>query len=163
MSDFPPLGSPTPPPSPTGGAAPGWWQASDGNWYPPDQLPGGAPTFGAPPPYGAPPGYGVPPGYGYGYPPAVGTNGYAIAALISPLVMCGIGSIFGVIFGHMAMNQIKKTGENGRGMALAGLIIGYVSLVLVIAAIILVIAFGESSSNEFQPVDNEFGLGWVLR
>ena len=34
---------------------PGWWQASDGKWYPPEQAPGGAPG-------GGPAGMGVPPG-----------------------------------------------------------------------------------------------------
>lgn len=42
---------------------PGWWQASDGKWYPPEQAPGaqpGAPT--GPPAYGAAPAYGAPTG-----------------------------------------------------------------------------------------------------
>jgi uncharacterized RDD family membrane protein YckC len=57
---------------------PGWWQASDGKWYPPEQAPGAQPTApptSAPtsPPPGAPPaGYGAPaPAYGapaYGAP-----------------------------------------------------------------------------------------------
>jgi hypothetical protein len=34
---------------------PGWWQASDGNWYPPQQQPGYAPPRPPPPP--GPPGY----------------------------------------------------------------------------------------------------------
>ncbi len=46
---------------------PGWWQASDGKWYPPEQAPGGAPVgppagYGAP--AGGPPGYPQGPGYG---------------------------------------------------------------------------------------------------
>jgi uncharacterized membrane protein len=61
---------------------PGWWQASDGKWYPPEQAPGAAPQapaggYGAPQPgYGAPqPGYGVPPGYQpAGAAPAGGTG-----------------------------------------------------------------------------------------
>lgn len=43
---------------------PGWWQASDGKWYPPEQAPGAAPTGPPPGPAGAPPGYGTPPAYG---------------------------------------------------------------------------------------------------
>ena len=56
---------------------PGWWQASDGKWYAPEQAPGAVPT--APPPGFAPPGFAPPaaPGYppaapGYGMPPAYG-------------------------------------------------------------------------------------------
>ncbi|MBO9706549.1 MAG: RDD family protein [Arthrobacter sp.] len=48
---------------------PGWWQASDGKWYPPEQAPAAAP--GAPAPgYGAPPAYGAP-----AYGAAVGSDG----------------------------------------------------------------------------------------
>jgi hypothetical protein len=43
---------------------PGWWQASDGKWYPPEQAPGAVPTGPPPGPAGAPPGYGTPPAYG---------------------------------------------------------------------------------------------------
>lgn len=35
---------------------PGWWQASDGKWYPPEQAPGAQPPAGAPAGYGAPAG-----------------------------------------------------------------------------------------------------------
>jgi Domain of unknown function (DUF4190) len=57
------------------------------------------------------------------------TNVLAIIALVTSLV--GI-HLAGIICGHIALNQIKTSGENGRGMALAGLIIGYVFLALVI-------------------------------
>ncbi len=47
-------------------------------------------------------------------------------ALFVPLV--------GAILGHVAMGQIKKTGEQGRGIALAGVIIGWVFTALVIVS-----------------------------
>ena len=55
---------------------PGWWQASDGKWYPPDQQPGPAPgqmPYGATPqqPYGY-----TQYGYGYGYGPTVTYSGF---------------------------------------------------------------------------------------
>ncbi len=54
---------------------PGWWQASDGKWYPPEQAPGaqpttppaGAPQPGAPAPGQQPGGFGQQPG-GYAQP-----------------------------------------------------------------------------------------------
>lgn len=52
------------------------------------------------------------------------TNVFAILALILGLLT----GFFGIIFGHIALSQIKKTGQPGHGMALAGLIIGYVWL-----------------------------------
>jgi hypothetical protein len=70
----------------------------------------------------------------------------AIASLVCSLVLwvlCGpIGPILGVIFGFVALNQIKQSGEGGRGMALAGIIIGGVAIVLGVLALILVIAYG---------------------
>lgn len=147
MADFPPLGGPT-----GGGAAsgpgPGWWQASDGNWYPPEQQPGYAT-----PSYGMPTGY----GYGYGVQASAATNGWAIASLVVSLISCGIGSLLGVIFGHVAMNQIKRTGGGGRGLAIAGLVIGYLGLALLIVAIIAVIAVGESTNDFNNDFGNDFG------
>jgi hypothetical protein len=151
VSDLP-TGSGGPP-------APGWWQASDGNWYPPDQVPGYAPTPPTPPPgYGAP---GANPyGYGYGYPlqPTQKNNGMALAALISSCVavfICGIGFILGVIFGHIALSQIKQTGEGGRGMAVAGLVIGYIGIVVMIVVLIALFAVSDG--------DNELNFDSIVR
>ncbi len=43
---------------------PGWWQASDGKWYPPEQAPGGQAGPGAPAGFGTPAAYGAPMGGG---------------------------------------------------------------------------------------------------
>lgn len=40
----------------------------------------------------------------------------------------GIPSILAVIFGHMGMNETRNNAKPGRGMALAGLITGYVGI-----------------------------------
>lgn len=61
------------------------------------------------------------------------TNGMAIASLVLSLV--GV-SVLGVIFGHVALNQISRTGQAGRSLALWGLALGY--LTLAITAIVLV-------------------------
>lgn len=66
----------------------------------------------------------------YGYPhnsapmQPTGTNGLAIASLVCAFIF----PLLGVIFGHIALNQINKTGQDGGGMAKAGLIIGYLSM-----------------------------------
>lgn len=49
------------------------------------------------------------------------TNTLAIIALILGIVV----PLGGIITGHIALGQIKRTGEAGRGLALAGTIIGY--------------------------------------
>ncbi|GAA4556168.1 DUF4190 domain-containing protein [Planotetraspora kaengkrachanensis] len=105
---------------------------------PPGGGSGGGPTGGYGPPggyYPPPNGPGHPPPAGpYGHrPPGGGTNGMAVAALVLAvvgLVMCGIPSILGAVFGHVAMRQIRRTGEEGRGMAIAALVVSYAAVVI---------------------------------
>jgi peptidyl-prolyl cis-trans isomerase B (cyclophilin B) len=106
------------------------------------------PPYGAyPPPYGAyPPPYGYPSGYP-GYPPPQPTNTMAIAALVCAFVFAPLG----IVFGHISLSQIKKTGEEGRGLALAGLIISYLitalTVLVVVMSVLMVIALGRSLEN----------------
>lgn len=61
------------------------------------------------------------------------TNTYALLAII----LAFISPLPAVIFGHMGLSQIKRNGDSGRGIALAGTIIGYVVLVSWAALIFL--------------------------
>jgi hypothetical protein len=93
------------------------------------------------PPQSTPP---SPSQYGAAGVPAQRTNVLAIVALILGIVV----PIGGIICGHIALSQIKRTGENGRGLALAGTIIGYVLTVLGIIVFIAYIAlFAALVSN----------------
>ena len=86
-----------PPPEPSPYAAP----------YPPSQ------PYAAPyPPYSPYP----PP-----YPPEPTTNVLAIVGFIASFFV----GLAGIICGHIALSQIRRTGEKGRGLALAATIIGY--------------------------------------
>jgi peptidyl-prolyl cis-trans isomerase B (cyclophilin B) len=74
-------------------------------------------TTPVPPPYG-----GYPPPYDpYGYSRPRPTNGMAIASLICAFLFAPLG----IIFGHISLSQIKRTGEDGHGLAVAGLVISY--------------------------------------
>jgi hypothetical protein len=57
------------------------------------------------------------------------TNSLAAWALILSIICLGLGSAGGVVFGFMALKQINQTGENGRGLAISGIVIGGVGLV----------------------------------
>jgi len=80
--------------------------------------------------------------------PVRGTNGYAIASLA-----CGLGQfVFGplatipaIVFGHMARYQIKRTGEQGDGLALAGLILGWATVILGILLLLIVVGVALSA------------------
>ena len=56
-------------------------------------------------------------------------------------------TILGVIFGHVSLSQIKKDGGNGRGMAIAGLVIGYIFIALFAIFWISVIANSSTNSD----------------
>jgi len=63
-----------------------------------------------------------------------------------------VGSIAGTVLGHIALRQIPKSGEKGRGMALAGTIVGWVGiglvvLLIVLFAIIWIVSVGSLSST----------------
>lgn len=65
--------------------------------------------------------YGQP---GYMQPQNAGTNVFAILALIFGI----LGGLLAIVFGHIALSQIHRTGEQGRGLAIAGLVLGYIFL-----------------------------------
>ncbi len=63
------------------------------------------------------------------------TNSLAVGALIAGIaawVVCPlIAATVAVVLGHISRNQIRRTGEGGTGMSIAGLILGYIQLVAV--------------------------------
>lgn len=150
---------PTPPPPPP---YPGAAQ------QPTQAYPGAVPSFVPAPPAAsgaAPSPYGSAPGQNASY-PVYGTPAYAAPAYAAPRpasglavtsLVCGIaGVVFGsflfwlvlpffasvvaIITGHLALRRMKTDpGVGGRGMALAGIIMGYVmvAIQLVVLAILL--------------------------
>jgi hypothetical protein len=107
------------PPTPAPG--PGWWLASDGRWYPPQ-----AATYG----------------YGQAAPAYTGprtTNALAVTSMILGIVwIFWLGSVLAIIFGHIALNQINHShgAQGGRGMAIAGLVLGYVGIGFLVLGVI---------------------------
>lgn len=103
-------------------------------WQPPHEQ--GQQPYSPPPPYGQQP-YGQQPypPYGQQYPgqgypqPSGGTNGLAIASLILAF-FCALA---GLICGIIALNQIRDRNQEGRGLAIAGIVISCISIVAGIA------------------------------
>jgi uncharacterized membrane protein len=54
----------------------------------------------------------------------------AIASLISSFtgLLCCIGSIVAIVLGTIALDQVKRTREDGYGLAVAGIVIGILGL-----------------------------------
>jgi preprotein translocase subunit SecG len=113
---------------------------------------GPPPGYGPPPHHGAP-GYGPPPGYGYpppGYPPVWRrpTNTMAILSLVLAFVFAPAGLVLGII----ARKQIRRTGEDGAGLALAGIIVGSIATALfVLLFVAMIVAFAAASSYSYGP------------
>ena len=121
---------------PAGYAPPGYQQPSGygGAPYPPPQF--GAPATGyGPPSY--PGGYYPAPDYLGGWGPAQGAsqpgmNGLAIASLICSFtgLLCCVGSIVAIVLGTIALDQVKRTRQEGYGLAVAGIVIGVAGLLV---------------------------------
>jgi Domain of unknown function (DUF4190) len=135
----------------------------------------GGPSYPpTPPPYGqsySPPGYpggyGGPPGYPGPYDPyqpyrdrSHETNGLATASLITSIVggllgiplsfVCFIGILIPIVgagLGVAALGQIKRTRQQGRGLAIAGIAIGVTAAVLLVILVVVVIAAMHSPSS----------------
>ena len=50
------------------------------------------------------------------------------------------GAIVAVVCGHVARSQIRRTGEQGDGLALAGMVLGYIGVVIPILIAVFIVA-----------------------
>ena len=125
----------------------GWWLASDGNWYPPEQRPGVAPPAPGYQPYQA-------------YQPyqptasASGSNGLATASMVLGIVSIVLFWAFGlslligglaVVLGAFGMSKSNSTpNRTGRGQAIAGMITGGLGAA---AGILMIIGLAASGGD----------------
>jgi hypothetical protein len=84
--------------------------------------------------------------------PAVRTSGLAVASLACGLAQFIVGplaTIPAIVLGYLARSQIRRTGEQGAGLALAGLILGWA---VVILSIVVVVAGLAISAGMHGPM-----------
>jgi Domain of unknown function (DUF4190) len=107
----------------------------------PEPTPEPTPAAYAPP---AAPAYSAAPGYG-AVPAAPRTNVLAIVGFILSFFV----TVAGIVVSFIALSQIKRTGEGGHGLALAGVILGFVfSFFWIIYFIVIaVVIFAGVASN----------------
>jgi hypothetical protein len=88
--------------------------------------------------YPQPPQYQYQPQYQYPGPAPAPTNGLAVAALVCGILgfFTGLSAIPAVICGHVALSQLRRTGGEGRGMAIAGLVTGYIVIGFVVLGVV---------------------------
>ncbi|MCZ7458191.1 DUF4190 domain-containing protein [Streptomyces sp. WMMC940] len=123
-------------PSSQGWTPPG---ASDPAQPPAPSSPQPAPAaYPYPTPVGVQPGTPYPP-YG-AVPRRPGTNGFAIGSLVTGIVCCL--PPLGLVLGLVALAQIRKRGDEGRGLAIAG------TALSVISTILMAVAFATGTAGE---------------
>lgn len=130
---------------------------------PPDQG-GYGPPPGQPPPYGPPPpGYPPPAPYPPPYQPqpSLPNNPLALAALILGVVgvtfLPGLASIPAIVCGFMGKNQIDQSNgtEGGRGMAVAGVVLGFLGLLLAVVFVLLFVFILDTTKEIIEEVPFE--------
>ncbi len=94
-------------------------------------------------------------------------TGYNTLSVVSiATALTGFGAVAGVITGHVALNQLKTDGKQGRGLALAGVIVGYAGIGLAILGGLGKIAlgiwgikngYGPTPFGDFDHMDRQFG------
>src|SRR3954468_22302703 len=84
-------------------------------------------------------------------------SGWAIASFITSLL--GL-SIVGVVLGHYALIRIKRSAGwlGGRGWAIAGLIMGYLQVMAIVAA---VVAASSSDAATEHPSQQITDIAWA--
>jgi hypothetical protein len=109
-----------PPPQPPPPASP-YYPAGQ---YAPEAYPGGYQTYPSPKPY------------------IEGTNGFAIASLV--LGICG-GAVLSIVFGIVALVQLRKRNQRGRGLAIAGISLSALWIVAGVTFVVIALVYGRDA------------------
>lgn len=81
------------------------------------------------------------------YAPAPPTNTMAVLSLVFAFLFWPLA----IVFGHIARKQIARTGESGRGLATAGLVLGYIGVGFVALFLIFMISTATAVSQGYAP------------
>ncbi|AMM22773.1 hypothetical protein AX769_21780 (plasmid) [Frondihabitans sp. PAMC 28766] len=92
-----------------------------------------------PQPYNTPPGQVAP-----------ASDRYNVLAIVG-FILAFVISIGGLVVSIIALTQIKKTGERGRGLALAGVIISAVAIIITIIAYIAIFTVAAHNGTTTNP------------
>ncbi|KLL96350.1 hypothetical protein NJ76_16150 [Rhodococcus sp. IITR03] len=111
-------------------------------------------TLPPPPPPPLPPQQVPPPMPAHGYPQnRPQTNAMAIASFVTSFFV----PVLAIIFGHIGLKQIRRNGDEGRGFAIAGLVIGYAFTAIGLAVIAMwAIALGTFANAIASFEDDDY-------
>jgi len=89
-------------------------------------------------------------------------NTLAVVSLASAISW--VGAVAGIVTGHIALAQIKRSGEKGRALAVTALVLGYLYVAGSIAMGVLMILFrlrGWAAPDTVGGYGNQFGPGMM--
>jgi hypothetical protein len=128
-------------------------------------ISGSGPTYGAAPAYSAPAyggapyssaPYGVAP---YGSAPAYGSYrpnnllaGVSLGLALGAIVVGTLLSVAAVICGHIALRQIRMTGQQGHTAAVWALVLGYMGIAFSVALLLFIVAVFAIGAGDFSGV-----------
>lgn len=76
------------------------------------------------------------------YGPIPRPSGFAVAALVLGIIglflswiTFGIPSILAVVFGHVGVSRVRRGVGDGRGMAIGGMVLGYLVIAVFVVAV----------------------------
>ena len=96
-----------------------------------------------------------------GYYPRSRTSGLAVSSLVLGIVgFFFVTAILAVVFGHVSLSQIKRSlgAVTGRGMAIAGLVLGYLWLAFFVVIIVLAATGVIQTATEEECRDDRSAL-----
>ncbi|MEI7914223.1 MAG: peptidylprolyl isomerase [Mycobacteriaceae bacterium] len=93
--------------------------------------------------------------YPYAHRPPPRTNALAIASLVCGFLFAPLA----IVFGHISLSQIKKSGEDGRGLAIAGLVMGYIVTIGTILALVAGAVLLSWAARVVRDSSDPGGLG----
>lgn len=81
--------------------------------------------------------------------PPSGTNGMAITSFVLGLLgLIGISAILGIVFGIIALRRIRGTLQRGRGLAIAGIVLGSAWLAVGVALVATGAILGSAAPTQ---------------
>ncbi|NQX11976.1 DUF4190 domain-containing protein [Microbacteriaceae bacterium VKM Ac-2855] len=123
--------------------------SDDATRYPPPSTPPSAPPSAPPSPSSAEEGWPAPESAFAPAPLRARLNPLAVLSLITGILLLAPAAI---VLGHVGIAQLTRRGERGRGLAITGLVLGYLGTVLLVAAWVLVSAWIAGLRNDgFLP------------
>ena len=80
-----------------------------------------------------------------------------LAGIFSFVCLGAIGAILALIFGFLGLSRAKQMNGNGKGMSIAGIILGILNLIVTAVVIVLIVVFAGSAKDSLNEAIQNIG------